>query len=185
MGKSPETYGSLLTPIILNKLPDEIKKHLARENNSAEWTLDTLMANILREFRVFETSFHNVGAYDSGFPTPNEPLLATASFHTGTRGQSNRTTERKKTACVFCKGPYSSNACNTVTKPEERMSLVKENRLCFNCLARHKVSQCSSKFRCRKCARKHHTSLCTSTPRQGEHRTILRMNQQMMTQRQY
>ena len=29
--------------------------------------------------------------------------------------------------------------CNIIMKPEERMSLVKENRLYFNCLAHHKV----------------------------------------------
>ena len=67
-------------------------------------------------------------------------------------------------ACVFCKGAHSPNACNIITKPEERMSLVKENRLCFNCLTHHKVSQYSSKFWCRKCAHKHHTSLCTIIP---------------------
>ena len=63
-------------------------------------------------------------------------------------------TERKKTACVFCKGAHSPNACNIITKPEECMSVIKENHLCFNCLA----------HLCRKCARMHHTSLCTSTP---------------------
>ena len=125
------------------------------------------MSNILKELQVIETSLHNGGDYSLSIPV--EPTSTTATFHAGTRGQSNCPTgqaDRKRTY-VFCKGPHSSNACNTVTKPEKRMSLVKENRLCFNCLARHKVSQCSSKFRCRKCARKHHTSLCTSPPGKG------------------
>ena len=34
LGKSPDTYGSLLTPIILTKLPNEIKKNLARQNTN-------------------------------------------------------------------------------------------------------------------------------------------------------
>ena len=161
LGKSPDTYGSLLTPIILTKLPNEIKKNLARQNTNSEWTLNALMDSILRELQVFETSFHSGG--DCSLPTS----IPTASFHTGTRGQSNRPTgqaERKRTICVFCKGPHSSNACTVITKVEDRMAIVKENRLCFNCLARHKISQCNSKFRCRNCGRKHHTSLCTGTP---------------------
>ena len=119
------------------------------------------MDSILRELQVFETSFHSGG--DCSLPTS----IPTASFHTGTQGQSNRPTgqaERKRTICVFCKGPHSSNACTVITKVEDRMAIVKENRLCFNCLARHKISQCNSKFRCRNCGRKHHTSLCTGTP---------------------
>ena len=161
LGKSPDTYGSLLTPIILTKLPNEIKKNLARQNTNSEWTLKVLMDNILRELQVFETSFHNGG--NSSLPM----LTPTASFYTGARGQSNRPTgqaERKRAICVFCKGPHSSNACTVITKVEDRMAIVKENRLCFNCLARHKISQCNSKFRCRNCGRKHHTSLCTGTP---------------------
>ena len=160
------------------KLPDEIKKHLTRENNSAEWTLDTLMANILREFRVFEISFHNVG--DSSFPASNEPLPATASFHTGTCGQSNRTTERKKTACVFCKGAHFPNACNIITKLEERMSLIKENHLCFNCLVHHKVPNIIQNSG----AESVHVSIIPAcvqpSLQQGKHKANLRLNQQRM-----
>lgn len=43
------------------------------------------------------------------------------------------------------------------------MEIVKQQRLCFNYLAHHKISQCQSKNSCRNCKRKHHTSLCTST----------------------
>ena len=61
---------------------------------------------------------------------------------------------------VFCKGPHSANQCTTITDHQKRLDIVKRNHLCFNCLARHKVSQCTSKFRCWLCKRKHHTSLC-------------------------
>ena len=52
LGKSSDTYGSLLTPIILNKLPNEIKKTLTREHSNAEWTLDTLMRKIMKKLEV-------------------------------------------------------------------------------------------------------------------------------------
>ena len=77
LGKSHDTYGSLLTPIILTKLPNEIKKNLARQNTNSEWTLKALMDNILRELQMFETSFHS--GCDGSLPM----LTPTASFYTG------------------------------------------------------------------------------------------------------
>ena len=41
---------------------------------------------------------------------------------------------------------------------------MKQNNLCFNCLAHHKVTQCTSKYHCRRYQRKHHTSLCSGEP---------------------
>ena len=45
---------------------------------------------------------------------------------------------------------------------------MKENNLCFNCLAHHRVAQCPSRFRCRKCKKKHHTNRCNSEPTESE-----------------
>ena len=43
---------------------------------------------------------------------------------------------------------------------QARKEFETKNSLCFNCLGKHKVSVCASKYQCRKCQRKHHTSLC-------------------------
>ena len=40
LGKSQETYGSLLLPIILNKLPADVGVNLARQHDSDEWTIE-------------------------------------------------------------------------------------------------------------------------------------------------
>lgn len=61
---------------------------------------------------------------------------------------------------VFCKGPHKPNSCTTITYPKERLTIVKGAGLCYNCLARHRVSQCNLKFNCRECHKKHHASLC-------------------------
>ena len=42
LGQTDDTYGSLLVPIILNKLPGEIRKNLAREHRSTNWLLSDL-----------------------------------------------------------------------------------------------------------------------------------------------
>jgi len=40
------------------------------------------------------------------------------------------------------------------------VSIVKSAGFCYNCLAHHKVSQCTSHRCCKQCSQKHHTSLC-------------------------
>lgn len=42
---------------------------------------------------------------------------------------------------------------------EEKVDTVKRLRLCFNCLGRHKVQDCTNKNRCQKCGAMHHTEI--------------------------
>jgi len=58
---------------------------------------------------------------------------------------------------------------------QKRLAIVKKASLCFNCLGRHKVSQCGSKIRCKHCGRKHHSSLCS--PRRNEPKQATRHNE--------
>lgn len=65
-----------------------------------------------------------------------------------------------KRTCLFWKGEHNPNDCNVVTDKRKRFSIVRDARVCFNCLNRHSVSKCKSRNRCKVCHRKHHTSLC-------------------------
>jgi len=69
----------------------------------------------------------------------------------------------RKKQCVYCKGAHSAYNCDRVTDYQKRLDIIKRSNLCFNCLANHRVPQCSSKFRCRKCKKKHHTRLCNNS----------------------
>ena len=54
LGWSTESYGALLVPMILGKLPADTRRSLAREHSNLEWTIDELRASIAREIRVLE-----------------------------------------------------------------------------------------------------------------------------------
>ena len=54
LGKTTETYGDILVPIIQNKLPNEIKRNLARQNGNKEWRFDNLRKAILNEIEILE-----------------------------------------------------------------------------------------------------------------------------------
>ena len=158
LGKTRETYGSLLVPIILNKLPADVRKSLARQHGSDIWTIDELQGALLNEIRILE-----MGSNHLLKGQPNSPQF-TATFHTNSTRKTSTTTSGaqtpKKATCVYCKGPHVSGTCEVIKDHQKRLDMIKQEKLCFNCLGHHKVSNCNSKYRCRKCGRKHHTSIC-------------------------
>ena len=87
-------------------------------------------------------------------------LPPTASFHTGTTNR-HITGTRGKPKCPFCKGSHSPSTCDIIKDPKQCTDIVRQQKLCFNCLGHHKVASCNSKHRCHNCEWKHHTSLCS------------------------
>ena len=159
LGKSEDTYGDLLVPIILNKLPKETRQNLARDTATAEWTFSQLMAAILKEITILEASS------SSSSSSSSHKSISTSAFVVGSKPRVNKGQDKGPQACAYCKGPHAAHQCTTVVDHQKRIEVVRQNHLCFNCLGRHKVSQCTSKFHCRHCKRKHHTSLCNGESR--------------------
>ena len=54
VGQYQDTYGSLLVPIVLEKLPGEIRKNLAREHGDSNWKLDDLRRAFNRKINIIE-----------------------------------------------------------------------------------------------------------------------------------
>ena len=77
LGQSTESYGALLVPMVLGKLPAEVRKNLAREHSNLEWTLNQLRDSIVKEIRVIEA-----GASVSP-PQPEDHYRSTASITQG------------------------------------------------------------------------------------------------------
>ena len=53
LGKKTETYGDILVSI-KKKLPNKIKRNLARQNGNKEWHFDSLRMAILNEIDILE-----------------------------------------------------------------------------------------------------------------------------------
>ncbi|OXU17377.1 hypothetical protein TSAR_015495 [Trichomalopsis sarcophagae] len=82
---------------------------------------------------------------------------------------SNRTNKRvygsyknaNTIKCFVCSGPHRLKECGKFLSKTifERKLQVKQLRLCFNCLGRHKLSACQSTGRCNTCGLKHNKLL--------------------------
>ncbi|XP_071177507.1 uncharacterized protein [Mytilus edulis] len=158
LGQAQDSYGSLLIPVILNKMPGEIRKNLTREHGSSDWFLGDLRRSIFKELAILES-----GSSTESFESPS----TTATFYTNTKSRENwpKTNSPQKSyqiSCAYCKEPHFSSECTKYIDQNDRMKIVKEDRLCFNCLGRHRVVDCKSKSNCKKCDRRHHTSLCNN-----------------------
>lgn len=173
--KYQESYGELLVPVIIGKLPIEIRKSLAHVNENECWSLNDLRKAISRELRIMETVLD---------PQVPEVGLPTASFFTSTnprrqnrqvRSQNHRTSNQKK--CVFCDNEHLSQNCATVRDYDARVQIVKRKRLCFNCLGPHQIVNCRSHFKCNICQRKHHTSICPGEQTTNPHNNPPHNNQ--------
>ena len=145
-GKSHESYGDILVPIIHKKLPLELKKSLVRDHSNKGWTLDELHKAVLKEVEVLEAGQSN--SDPCGLPS-SDPAIPTASFLTS----FNRNTPPKPNGkhppthqgCAYCKGKHNSLKCTVVQDPSRGHTIIQEACLCFNCLGRHRVAECRSK----------------------------------------
>jgi len=72
------------------------------------------------------------------------------------------------TQCVACKmSKHPLYACTKFKdlSHEQKLSVLRENRICMNCLgADHFRKECKSNHWCKKCQRQHHTLLHKETP---------------------
>ena len=56
LGVSSKEYGSLLIPILMSKLPNDLRMRIARESKGEVWKIDELIETLCVEIEVREAS---------------------------------------------------------------------------------------------------------------------------------
>jgi len=142
-------------PYLLGNFQWTLDQTLPEITQLFEWTIDTLREAILKEIKVYEA-----GVYVNPQSLTDLPSM-TAAFHTGVPPPRHKTNMiGKDRVCVYCKGAHSATNCNAITDHHKCLEYIKREGLCFNCLTKHRVAQCTSRGRCKQCSHKHHTSVC-------------------------
>ena len=146
LGVPSESYGSLLSSILINKLPQELRLIVSREVKGEEWELDELMKVIEGEIEARERAAITKASN-------RVPPTATTLMSRGTSAN---------VSCSFCRQPHPSHSCQTVTDVIERKRILKTSGRCYVCLRKYHMSRdCRSNSRCTKCNGRHHVSICT------------------------
>ena len=153
LGIEPESYGAMLSSVLLNKLPRELRLIVSRRISADDLNVEVILKVFEEELSARERA-QNTGA--TAIMTPhrrhhNRPMQ-TSAFAVSDPGDP---------MCVFCQQPHFAAKCNIVKEIESRRKVLKDNGRCYNCLRKnHLARNCPSRSRCRQCHGRHHTSIC-------------------------
>ena len=159
-------YGSLLVPIILEKLPEELNLIISRKlNEDGTWDIKDVFNILKAELRARE----HINSSDLN------TLPFTASTFHSSDNSSNKYDKRNlnykrndsySPVCLFCENNHKSHQCKLVTNITARKKILSDKKCCFRCLSnKHFSNKCLSKLKCFKCNRYHHVSICDSDNR--------------------
>ena len=148
-----------LTPIVLSRLPAELRLEWSREGDGRERDLEFLMAFLQLEIQRLERSeaFKDFSVSHADKSTrPKKP-----SSNPPSTAALTTTSTSSPATCVFCGRTHRSERCYDVLKLSgaERKLRIEKLGLCYRCLVKgHFASTCSE--RCSKCNGFHNSLLC-------------------------
>lgn len=180
LGVGGERYGVILTPLILSRVPADVRLEWARDSVGREGDLEFLIKFLQQELDRRGRS----GVYRS-LSLPGQPPSAgvhpSSSFNRKERPgmaefSPRRNHHRSATAalqaastvcCNYCGLQHQTAKCGAWQRLSvaDRFGWVREKGLCFCCLqATHLARRCAA--RCERCGGRHHLTLCGNVGRE-------------------
>ena len=163
-----EGYGSLLIPLLKDKLPDELKILISRKFGGTIWTLDLLLQYFKEELRAQENCTQDLSKSERC------DNIDDRSFYSA----SGHFSQTESSRCIFCKkGDHTFNRCPVITNIRSRKDLVFRERRCFVCLGKgHSAKNCKLRYTCRKCNGRHNIALCDNDQRSSNQQSNGKQN---------
>ena len=160
LGEPEETYGRIVTSVLMKSLPTDIKLNATKELGAHTPHVSRLLTLLNQEVTARERLARMEGEQERNFTPPTRPQPTSTAFLVNTKG-----------LCIFCGKEHAPETCRKVPQPSARSNILRKQGRCFNCLRRNHLSrECRGKERCNKCNGKHHVAVCRqeerSSPRQ-------------------
>ena len=171
LGVKAEQYGSFLIPVIMSRLPAEVRLHVVRVSTKEVWEINKLLKVIQAEVEAREMSDTMKIQERKGTETTFTPKRG---FSPGTANSLfARSGDGSGIRCAFCNGEHYSSACEEVKEIQKRKNIFRRDKRCFLCLSvGHRANQCTRKKKCRVCDRTdHHQSVCEMSSNQSRSET--------------
>ena len=122
LGVPAESFGSLLSSVLMNKLPQDLRLIVSREVKGDDWDLNELMKIIEGEVEARERALNSTSRASRSLNKDVPTASTLVSSHTIIL------------KCSYCRQPHSSSTCQTVIDPAERKHILKKTGRCFICL---------------------------------------------------
>ena len=130
-----ESYGTMLTSVLLTKLPPEVRLIVTRKAPGDDLDLASLQTALEEELIAREHSRdptrNNRHHQDKPRPRPT----ATALF------SETQEPAGGPASCCYCQQSHTSSECHIVKDLDARWQILMTNGRCFNCLAKGHVSR--------------------------------------------
>ena len=180
IGVQADTYGTFLTPIIVGKLPSDLRLILSRHLGE-QWNLDSLLKEFGVELQLREKCVLGAGQEEQRATfrksSRNQHFTASSliaevekeSQHSAGACVSVNTGVKANSWCTFCSGGHSSGKCAVATDPVARKKILRQKGKCFLCL---KASHVSRNIQCYRCGSEKHClairTMPKSAPKEGK-----------------
>eukprot|EP00794_Sanderia_malayensis_P008684 gene8684-9619_t len=163
LGIAQESYGGLLIPIIMQRMPSEITVQVARKVTEDIWPIKEILEIIRCEIEARELSDSVLASKQtSRQPQPTQVY----------RKQNIPTTKsfvvsEQQGKCYFCSKDHLTINCQEITDLQQRKTLLQKAKRCFKCLKLgHFAKNCNRK--CKKCGYGHHQVICNKSEEDRE-----------------
>ncbi|XP_078364115.1 uncharacterized protein LOC144648427 [Oculina patagonica] len=173
LGVTSDQYGSLLIPVIMSKLPPEIRLQIARNSKDSVWKIEELLNVIKVEVEAREASEMTMAKTSEGGKSQSPGR--DSKFRNQTPTANSLVSQQGgsfKIKCAYCRNEHYSASCGVVRDTAQRRSILERDKRCFNCLRfDHETKECTNPKKCRHCQQRHHQSIC-STLDQGKPKEV-------------
>ena len=127
LGVAAQQYGSLLTPIVMSKLPPDIRLTVARKSStSTTWKLTEIIEILKAEVEAREASI-SLRPNDSSYHNRKQkernsvgggPEIATGAF------LNNSNSQPGSVSCAFCSKQHYLASCTEITELSKRREIL-------------------------------------------------------------
>ena len=168
IGTEPSSYGTFITPVLMAKIPEELRVTISRNlsDDEGSWDLEEVLDLFgkevqLREKCVVSNESRGVSS-SSSWRKPNAREFMSSRQHQPST-VSALYANQGGLKCFFCDGSHVASKCTSITNPQTKMNILREKGRCFLCFKTgHVASFCPTGKRCFNCNRKHHIALCNA-----------------------
>ena len=126
----PESYGTMLSSVLLSKLPPELRLIVSRKVPANDLDMGTLLETFEQELIARERATSVVQQPNRRVRPPGpQPTSAFVSAPTGSP------------ECVFCGQSHASTTCQVVPTVDGRKKTLRSAGRCYNCLRKNHLSR--------------------------------------------